>query len=216
MIRERGRGLGLEILPDWTPSKNGRLARFDAVIKVAAGVSIEHSVRLRIRLKGRDEEDVLVESGTEFRGLTGPMWQYVRGGLVDIDRDVSAVDGVLEGCTSVPVLRRNGYRPVTLSAFRDMIGMPGEPLLWWRYYNHTGHSVAIRQLRAKSVLWADGQPFRLSTNYNGPAQLPPGRAVSGLWSSEDLEGLRPGTYRMQFTVGDEESDPLVVQVASEL
>jgi hypothetical protein len=61
-------------------------------------------------------------------------------------------------------------------------------------------------------LWVDDRRFGVATNYNGPAQLPPGRALFDLWSFDDLDGLLPGTYRMQLTVGDEASAPLVVEV----
>jgi hypothetical protein len=36
--------------------------------------------------------------------------------------------------------------------------------------------------------------------------------VSGLWSFDDADGLRPGTYQVRPTIGDEASERLTMTV----
>lgn len=207
-----GSGVGLELLPDWTPSVNPRLARFNAVVKLAAGARLATGTQLSVRLLGDESDDPVTLVSAELDDLMGPDWRAVSGRLLEINPAAAVAEGLLAGRVSGPVFRRDAVVPVSLTAIRDVVGIAHEPHLWWRYYNATGRPVDVAALRATTVLWVDDRRFGVATNYNGPAQLPPGRALFDLWSFDDLDGLLPGTYRMQLTVGDEASAPLVVEV----
>ena len=212
MTTGSGSGVGLELLPDWTPLVNPRLARFNAVVKLAAGARLATGTQLSVRLLGDESDDPVTLVSAELDGLMGPGWRAVPGRLLEISPAAAVAEGLLAGDVSGPVFRRDAVVPVSLTAIRDVMGMAHEPHLWWRYYNATGRPVDVAALRATTVLWVDGRWFGVATDYNGPAQLPPGRALFDLWSFDDLDGLLPGTYRMQLTVGDEASAPLVVEV----
>lgn len=212
MTSQLAGGVGLEVLPDWTPSNNPRLARFDAVIKVAVGARVPAGSELQVRLIGGNSGGSMITIATDIRGLVGPSWWEIRGSLVDIEPNISAVEGELAGCVSRPVYRKDATTPVSLTALRDTIGLKDEPLLWWRYYNSATVHVEVQSLRAQAILRADGRSVRLSRTYNGPAQLPPRRAMSGLLSAADLQGLFPGTYRLQLIIGNDASQPVTATV----
>jgi hypothetical protein len=207
-----GSGVGLELVPNWTPSMNPRLARFDAVVKVAAGAQLAAGIPLRVRLLDDGADDPVVRVSAELDGLTGPDWRTVSGRLIEVEPAVAVAEGLLAGRASRPVLRRDAVVPVSLTAIRDVIGVAREPHLWSRYYNATGRPVDVAAVRAKTLLWVDGRWFGLTTNYDGPAQLAPGRALIDFWSFDALDGVGPGTYRMQLSVGDETSAAVVVEV----
>jgi hypothetical protein len=197
--------VGVELLPDWTTSRNPRLARFDAVIKIARGATVPAGSQLRVRLSGGDAGTPLVRAVADIGGIAGPSWRELRGALLEIEPSIAAAEGELAGRVSPPVYRRDATTPVSLTAIRDTIGLPDEPLLWWRYYNAAPAHVAVQPLRARAALRADDHVFRLSGTYNGPAELPPGRAMSGLVSADHLQGLPPGTHRLQLVMGHEVS-----------
>lgn len=204
-MSESKHSFGVELMPDWTPSMNPRLVRLDAIIKVAAGAWIAPGTALRARLKRVEAEDLTITLSEELSGLTGPDWRQVRGRLIEIDPAVWAAEGMLPGCVSAPVFRRDGQAPVFLAVIRDRIGVADEPILWWRYYNATNQLLNVAQIRAQTRLRLDGQSIALRTNYNGPSQLPPGRAMSGLWRANDLPELTSGTYQIQLVIGDHAS-----------
>jgi hypothetical protein len=202
------------LVPDWSPSINSRLARFDAIIKVPAGQTVFSGTPLDVQLAS-DERDVqLVTSDHDVGAIQGPAWRYVRGRLVEVGDRVSSAVAVLGPATSAPSLRPAALTAVSLLPIDYRIGIRDEPVLLWRYGNSTDQPLPVGELLARAVLSANDQPMIVGMTYNGPASLPVGRAVSGWWSTMDLEGLPPGPNRMQLWIGDQTSDPTIVDVPS--
>jgi hypothetical protein len=202
--------IGLELLPDWTPARNPRLGRFDVVVKAAEGSFVASGTGLSIRLLGGPDGPQQVRLGDELPSLIGPAWREIRGQLIDLHPSVYAAEAVLGERVSARMSRREAMTPVVLRAFRDTIQTADEPLAWWRYVNETDEPVDVRSLRSTAVISVDDRHLGMSGRYNGLAALPPGRAMRGLLSADDLDLRSPGTYRVRLELNGNTSDVITI------
>ena len=203
--------VSLDVIPDWTPALRSDLARFDLVVKIAAGHVLTDATVVRVRLLDAAGTEIAATS-LAVEPRSGPAWLHVRGPLVVVDASVSQAEAGLAGVVSPPVFRRDARQVVMLGPLHGRVGADGEPHFWWRYYNSTSSPLSVERLRAQTVLWLDGRPLPLRGPYNGFANLPPGRALTGLWSVDDFDALHPGTHHARLQVGTEESGELSFEV----
>jgi hypothetical protein len=196
----------LHLVPLWTPTANPRVVSLDALIKARAGAMVDAPSSMELRMldaHGRLIEvahDVLRPSQDALRG---PGWLHVRGQLVRLPDEATALEGVLGALRSPPVLRARAGEPVELTAIPLELDLPGEPHLAWHYRNAQDAPVEVGALFASTRLHVDDRTFALSRHetYNGPAQLPAGRALSGWWSLDRFEpGLRRGRHRFELEI----------------
>lgn len=202
----------VQLLPDWSPSRRPGLARFDALVKVTAGTRLPPGAQLTIELLGALGGPQVLDSELDGAELLGPTWRHVRGRLVEVAPTVTTVLARLAGQVSDPVSREDAPSVVSLVVIPGLLGAADEPLLWWCYRNTGSDPVGVRRLRAGTALRADGHRLPLGGPYNGPAELPPGRALSGFWVLRDLAALGPGRHRVELVVEHHLSNPVLVSL----
>lgn len=202
----------VQLLPDWTAGRRA-LARFDVLLKVASGQ--------RLAVPAQMEVIMLDSLGQVLRTVSvplasreprqGPGWQWLRAGVTEVGRDVEQAACVVAGRRTQPVERREATRPVALVPVFAQVGLPGEPHLFWRFYNHRAVALPAAAVLGDRVLWLDGRRYRLlDAAYDGPALLPPGRALSGLLSLDDIDpAARRGLHTLCLDVLDESSGGVV-------
>jgi len=207
----------LQLLPDWTPSSvDARLASFDALLKIPQGCGLEPGAIRTLLLN--EQGSVLATDGGGLRldapaPLAGPIWKLVRGRLVRLPDKVDAACAVIHELRSPPVARRDATRPVVLQPIASQVGLAGEPHLWWRFYNNTPDPIDVYRIFRTTTLRLDERRLPPPAEaYNGPAHLPPGRGISGLWSLDDFDqDARRGPHRFQLGVLDERSEPFTFE-----
>jgi hypothetical protein len=184
-----GASIGIELLPEWAPSLNPAHARFDVLVTVPAGAAPVDPSTLRVELRDAAGEVV----GTIAAGLdehpapvTGPGWRVITGRHVAITDEIAHAEAVVGAARSRRTSRADARRTLNVVPIRDVLGVPGEPRLWWRFCNTTDAPIAVSELLDDTVVWLDDVAVQPPATYNGPAQLPPGRAISNLVSLSDL------------------------------
>jgi len=181
--------IGIELLPEWAPSRNPAHARFDVFVTVPDGAAPLDPGALRVELRDSAGEVIgTIAPGLEERPtpLTGPGWRVITGRHVVIADEVAYATAVLGVARSPRTSRADGRRTLTVVPIRDVLGVPGEPRLWWRFRNTTDAPIVVSELLANTVVWLDDIAVHPPSTYNGPAKLPPGRAISNLVSLADL------------------------------
>jgi hypothetical protein len=209
------RDIAIQLLPDWTPSSvDERLVRLDALVKVpSAGVLAD--TPLDLLFTDDDERVVAVEQVpahlAQGRPLVGPAWVVIPSGLLKMSAGSTRAHARVGSVRSASVARRDGALPVLLDAVPLQVGVAGEPHLWWRFYNRSPTPVPVDRIFATTTVQIDERTFSRPVGpYNGPAQLPPKRAISGLWSLDDFDArLRQGQHRFHLTILGDASAPVV-------
>lgn len=207
--------VAIQLLPDWTASSvDPLLARLDAVIKIPRGSLLEEGSLQLLLLD--EEQRVLTAKSTPLnlggKGQTaGPAWKVVRGGLIKMSDASTHACAVLNDVRSAPVARLDGRVPVLLHAIDRQVGVPGEPHLWWRFYNHTAMSIPVDRVFSTTTLQIDDRMFSPAVaSYDGPAHLPSHRALSGLWSLDEFDArARTGPHRFRLSILGATSGPFV-------
>jgi hypothetical protein len=206
----------VHVLPDWTPSSvNTLVARFDALLKIPRGHLLEYASMQLFLLDEREEVVGIFDLPVDLQdgSLAGPSWKIVRSGLVKIDETATHCYGVINHVSSAPVTRADATIPVLLRPITSQIDVAGEPHLWWRFYNHSEEPVSVDRVFKTTVLHLDNQTFtpRLDA-YNGPAELPSRRGLSGLWSLDDFDpGARTGAHQFSLSILGETSESFVFE-----
>jgi len=157
------------------------------VVKVEPGQVADLSA-LEVRLlDGLGEQVDSATHGYEegASALVGPDWRLRRGRLVTLSGTVEHAEAVLGRMRSQVVPRTDGRERVSLVAIEGLLGVEREPHLWWRFYNGDTEPIPVDTVRRSMGLWVGERRLPLTTPYNGPALLPPGRAMTGLWYLAD-------------------------------
>jgi hypothetical protein len=205
----------IQLLADWTPSSvDPLLGRFDALLKIPRGAVLEDGTTQLLLLDDQGRVLTATNIPLQLEGvIAGPSSKLVRGGLVRLSEGTTHAVGILNDVRSAPVARLDATIPVLLRAIARQVGIAGEPHLWWRFYNRTSAPIHVGRIFETSVLHVDDRTFSpRAAPYNGPAELPPKRAVSGLWSLDDFDAtLRRGLHRFQLSILGEASEPLAFE-----
>jgi hypothetical protein len=209
--------VAIQILPDWTPSLVDRnLARFDTILKIPAGSLIEDGT-LQLRLL--DESLRLIEVKTTALTLgaegpvVGPSWKVIRGELTKLPEASMHCFAVLNDARSTIVDRADATIPVLLRGIEGEVGLKGEPHLWWRFYNDTAQPISVERILTTTLLRIDDQTFLpRPSSYDGPAYLPPRRALSGVWSLDEFDSrAREGQHQFQLSILDQTSEAMTFE-----
>jgi hypothetical protein len=208
-------GIAIQLLPDWTPSSlDLLLARFDTLVKIPRGSVLDDGAIQLLLLDEQEHVLTLINSPLNLGGsLAGPSWKVSRGGLVKIRAMSTHASAVLNDVRSAPVPRLDATIPVLLQPITCQLGIAGEPHLWWRFYNRTELPIRVDRVFNASTLQLDDRTFSPRFGaYNGPAELPSKRALSGLWSLDEFDTrAREGRHRFRLSILDDASDPFVFE-----
>lgn len=200
----------IHLLPDWSPSRMSALVQVAAIVKVMPGCVLDPATPVTVRFFDDAGQQVVTSSlalDADAGKLVGPAWQYLRGALVKIDDTVIAADAIVGSSRSTRRLRAEANQSVLLDPVPGHLGLPHEPHLWWRFSNHHHQPIAACDIIASTVIFLDGRALRPPpATYDGPACLPPGRTLSGLWSLEQLEpAALVGMHRLKVMIFGEQS-----------
>lgn len=203
------KGVFLQLLPDWTPSKQPRFARFNVLIKVARGAFLTECSRIELHLLDSVGNLIGIREATHdpvVKPIQGPGWRRIAGRILPVEDTVSQAEAVLGTVRSARVSRRDAKHPLLLVAVPDQVGVAGEPHLWWRFFNCTADPIPVKRIFGTSLLWVDDRAFHPQSPYNGPSLLPSGRALSGLWSLDDIDpSAAAGRHRFTLEMLGERS-----------
>jgi hypothetical protein len=212
---EVSRRTAIHLIPDWITRGPRRKARFDAVVKVAAGAVVEDAAAIAIRLFDDQGRLVATQDGmhAESPRMQGPAWQRVRGRWMDVANATQAEAEFAGATTSPGVHSHEMQETVSLAAIPAVVGVAGEPHLWWRFHNRTDAPVTASDVLHDQKVWIDGQAYSLPLeSYDGPAFLQPGYAFTGLRSLDGVyPGVRLGRHRVSVEMLGHRSPDLDVE-----